>query len=118
MYLKKAEIQKNDTSVKSSERRETSMCEEDEVFSNSTLSDAESCYQFWKNADGGDIFEICEEFESSEDEHDVNDMAHNFDAPKLYSTIETNTVPIGMDTTVEDDTCMQEEVANPPSRGN
>ncbi|EUD68995.1 hypothetical protein C922_00686 [Plasmodium inui San Antonio 1] len=118
MHLKKAEFPKNDASVKSSERRESSMCEEDEIFSNSTLSDAESCYQFWKNADRGDIFEICEEFESSEDESEVNNMEHNFDTPKLYSSIETNTVLIGMGTTVEDDTCMQDEVENPPSRGN
>ncbi|CAG9472203.1 conserved Plasmodium protein, unknown function [Plasmodium vivax] len=118
MHLKKAEFPKNDASVKSSERRETSMCEEDEVFSNSTLSDAESCYRFWKNTDGGDIFEICKEFESSEDEREVNDMAHTFDAPKLYSSIETNTVPIGMGTTEEEDTSMQDEVENPPSGEN
>ncbi|KJP86442.1 hypothetical protein AK88_03904 [Plasmodium fragile] len=118
MHLKEAEFPKNEASTKLSQSRETSMCEEDEVFSNSTLSDAESCYQFWKNANRGDIFEICEEFECSEDEGEVNDMAHNFNAPKLHSSMETNTAPIDMGTTVEGDTCMQEELENPVSRGN
>ncbi|CAA9990925.1 conserved Plasmodium protein, unknown function [Plasmodium knowlesi strain H] len=118
MHLRKREFPKNDAFVKSSEMGETSMCVEDEIFSNSTLSDAESCYKFWKNADRGDIFEICEEFESSEDESVVKDMAQNLGALKLYSSVETNTVPVNMDTTVEDDTCVKDEVENPPSRGN
>ncbi|ANQ10795.1 Uncharacterized protein PCOAH_00055610 [Plasmodium coatneyi] len=99
-------------------KEDSSMCEEDEVFSNSTLSDAESSYKFWKNADRGDIFEICEEFESSEDERAVNDMTQNLDATKLYSSVETNTVPIGMGTTMKNDTCVHGERGNPPLRGN
>ncbi|CRG97702.1 conserved Plasmodium protein, unknown function [Plasmodium gallinaceum] len=81
--------------IKTYKKDEIVIYEEDDVFSNSTLSDVDNSYIFWKNGiEERDIFELCNQFECSEDECEKNDIKENLNASKSYSNIEINTMPV------------------------
>ncbi|SCQ16951.1 conserved Plasmodium protein, unknown function [Plasmodium ovale] len=81
------------------------MYAEDDVFSNSSLSDVDNSYEFWKKThEGYNIFVISEDFESSDDEVEKNDVREKSDMPPLSCSIEINTSPVQSDTMVEE-TC-------------
>ncbi|SBT48382.1 hypothetical protein POVWA2_056840 [Plasmodium ovale wallikeri] len=93
------------------------MYAEDDVFSNSSLSDVDNSYEFWKKIHEGynsvdqkterkegNIFDISEDFESSDDEIENNDVRGKSDMPPSNCSIEINTSPVQSDTMVEE-TC-------------
>ncbi|EUD74365.1 hypothetical protein YYG_00315 [Plasmodium vinckei petteri] len=60
-------------------------CDEDDVFSNSTLSDVEKSFKFW------------DEFEEIDDKEETQDRKEKADTPKLQHSIEINTIALDND---------------------
>ncbi|SBS88371.1 hypothetical protein POVCU2_0048030 [Plasmodium ovale curtisi] len=99
------------------------MYAEDDVFSNSSLSDVDNSYEFWKKTHEGyksvdqkterkegkyegkrKRHREIQHFESSDDEVEKNDVREKSDMPPLSCSIEINTSPVQSDTMVEE-TC-------------
>ncbi|VEV59068.1 conserved Plasmodium protein, unknown function [Plasmodium vinckei vinckei] len=75
--------------------------DEDDVFSNSTLSDVEKSFKFWDGVNNCDIFNICKEFEEIDDEEETQDKKEKVDTPKLQHSIEINTIALDNEATGE-----------------
>ncbi|CXJ18959.1 conserved Plasmodium protein, unknown function [Plasmodium berghei] len=75
--------------------------DEDDVFSNSTLSDVEKSFKFWDGVNNCDIFNIYKEFEDIDDEEETQDKKEKFVTPKLQHSIETNTTGLDNEATAE-----------------
>ncbi|CRH02562.1 conserved Plasmodium protein, unknown function [Plasmodium relictum] len=108
MTYKKEETER--INIKKNKSDEILIYEEDDLFSNSTFSDIDNSYIFWKNdIEECEIFELCNQFESSEDEIKKNDIKENVYESKSYSSIEINTLPVEINNILENNMLTENE---------
>ncbi|SOV79218.1 conserved Plasmodium protein, unknown function [Plasmodium sp. gorilla clade G3] len=94
MNIQKDQIIK-EVEQKSNALAEISMYENSELFSDTTMSEIDNSYKFWnKEEELTSIFDICKEFESSEEENEekeISKRSHNY---QKNVSIEINTMPL------------------------
>ncbi|KYN97945.1 hypothetical protein PGSY75_1213300 [Plasmodium gaboni] len=94
MNIKKDETIK-EVEQKSNELAEINMYENSELFSDTTMSEIDNAYKFWNEEEElTSIFDICKEFESSEEEYEEKEVGKKSYNYQKNASIEINTMPL------------------------
>ncbi|CZT99294.1 hypothetical protein PFAG_03767 [Plasmodium falciparum Santa Lucia] len=94
MNIKKDQTTK-EVEQKSNALAEINMYENSELFSDTTMSEIDNSYKFWNEEDEHtSIFDICKEFESSEEEYEKRDVRKKSQDYQKNNSIEINTMPL------------------------